>query len=36
MTKSQDPKRLSEIESLKELVLTSDARLSEDGKSIND
>ena len=34
VTRSQDPKRLSEIERLKELLLKADARLSEDGKSI--
>ncbi|CAH3184435.1 unnamed protein product, partial [Porites evermanni] len=31
VTRSQDPKRLSEIERLKELLLKTDARLSEDG-----
>ena len=34
VTRSQDPKRLSEIERLKELLLKTNARLSEDGKSI--
>ena len=34
VTGSQDPKKLSEIERLKELLLKTDARLSEDGKSI--
>ena len=34
VTRSQDPKRLSEIERLKELLFKTDARLSEDGKSI--
>ena len=34
VTRSQDPKRLSEIERLKELLLKTDTRLSEDGKSI--
>ena len=33
-SRSQDTKRLSEIERLKELLLKTDARLSEDGKSI--
>ena len=36
VTRSQDPKRLSEIERLKEFLLKTDAILSEDGKSIND
>ena len=34
VTRSQDPKRLSEIGRLKELLLKTDGRLSEDGKSI--
>ena len=34
VTRSQDPKRLSEIERLKELLFKTDARHSEDGKSI--
>ena len=34
VTRSQDPKRLSGIERLKELLLKTGARLSEDGKSI--
>ena len=34
VTRSQDPKRLSEIGRLKELLLKPDGRLSEDGKSI--
>ena len=32
LTRSQDPKRLSEIERLKELLFKSDTRLSEHGK----
>ena len=36
VTRSQDLKRLSEIERLKEFLLKTDARFSEDGKSIND
>ena len=35
VTRSQDPKRLSEIERLKELLLKTDARLSEDGNYVN-
>ena len=34
LTRSQDPKRLSEIERLKELFFKTDTRLSEHGKSI--
>ena len=34
VTRSQDPKRLPEIERLKELLLKTDTILSEDGKSI--
>ena len=34
VTRSQDPKTLSEIGRLKELLLKTDGRLSEDGKSI--
>ena len=33
-TRSQDPKRLSKIERLKELLFKTDTRLSEHGKSI--
>ena len=35
LTRSQDPKRLSEIERVKELLLKTDARLSEDGNYVN-
>ena len=34
LTRSQDPKRLSKIERLKELLFKTDTRLSEHGKSI--